>query len=868
MLITSRKIVGLLAVFALLAAGLLTSAVVDAPGASAKPKKAKPKKTKPKKTKPKYKVQVNIVDAGQNPMRKRGVLKVKVRAKRKGKLRVRGFSSTFDGKDVMKPLTKVAWPKFKRAGQWRTIKLKVTAGSRTQATSCQNRDIQVKAGTVLSRPKSMVRQSADCKPGTVDLSRAADCDFIAAQDPAICMSPFPDNYYTVADETTVSGRRINFTAAAMPANKNGERVDPAPYRASDGFSQGQVISVRVPGLDNPTALAQTNPVGLADPSRYALPNTPVIVINALTRERIPIWVEIDSQASSPNTTNLLIHPMVNFDAATRYIVALRNLKDAAGTVLKAPSGFRYYRDFLPSTDSRINGRRSSFEDMFKRLRAAGVRRSSLYLAWDFTTASDENNTERALSMRNQAFAGLGDTKLADRVIQGNAPDFTVSSVETDVNAEIARRVKGAFEVPCFMKHPSMASGCASGGTLNLDGDGVPRQNGTYQANFECVIPRVNVDPDSIDPTELPGASLRGRAMVYGHGLMGSIGGEVNAGAQRKTAARGFTICGTDEIGMSTGDIATVVAALANLSKFPQVADRLQQGLLNEMFLARLMIHPQGLVSKAAFRFDPDAVGPVEVPGGDGNADVPDSSTLGAAIVTGQNVRAWYRGISQGGIMGGALMALAPDFDKGSLGVGAMNYSVLLTRSGSWGTYGAIFNPAYTNQTQRPLALSLVQMLWDRGEPNGYAHRMTTSPLADTPPHQVLFDLAFGDHLVTNWQSNVEARTIGARAVTPFVAEGRWPGVDGDWGIEPITSFPYNGSAIAYWDSGPLRSGGTLGTNPPPITNTAPAEGQDPHELPRVSDTAVKMIDGFLREGGAVTNPCAPGPCLAGGWTGS
>ena len=88
------------------------------------------------------------------------------------------------------------------------------------------------------------------------------------------------------------------------------------------------------------------------------------------------------------------------------------------------------------------------------------------------------------------------------------------------------------------------------------------------------------------------------------------------------------------------------------------------------------------------------------------------------------------------------------------------------------------------------------------------------------------------------------------------------------GIDPVASFPYDGSAIAYWDSGPLRPGlapdSTIGTDPPPLTNTAPAAGEDPHELPRVSDTAVEMIDSFLREGGAVTNPCAPGPCLAGG----
>jgi len=851
--INLRKTAGLLAAFAMLAmAGMAGSA--DA-GPNARPG-----------------IAVTIVDPGQKPMLDRGLLKVKVRSARKGSVRVRGFSATYDGRGEFIPLTRVAWPRFRKAGQSRIVNLRLTPAGRSQVAGCEDRDIEVKAGATKSRRRAMIRQTADCRPGNVDMSRSADCNFIAAQDSSVCMSPFPDNYYTIADPQTETGRRINFTEAAMPANSSGVPIDPAPYRSSDGFSQGQTISVRVPGLDNPAALAQTSPVGLADPSRYLDAEAPVVVLDARTRERQPIWVEIDSNATTAAATNLLIHPMVNFDPATRYIVVLRNLRNAAGTPLKAPAGFRYYRDLLPTRNARIRGRYSFYEDIFKRLRNAGIKRAGLYLAWDFTTASDENNSRRALSIRDRAFAALGDTDLADRVVSGDAPAFEVTSLEINPNTEISRRIKGTFEVPCFLNHPASANECQSGASFDLGQDGLPRQHGVYNAKFECVVPKAVIDPEEIQESERPDQALQGRAMVYGHGLMGSIAGEIAAGAQRRMAARGFTICGTDEIGMATEDIVTVAGALGDLSNFPKVADRLQQGLLNELFLGRLMIHPRGLVSKRAFRFDSGDTNPEQLPDSEKNDTVPESSTLEPVIKTGPNVRAWYRGISQGGIMGGALMALAPDFDKGSLGVAAMNYSVLLTRSGAWDTYSAFFNPAYTNQVERPLALSIVQMLWDRGEPNGYAHRMTTDPLPGTPPHQVLFDLAFGDHLVTNWQSNVEARTVGARALTPFVADGRWPGVDGDWGIDPVESWPYDGSVVAYWDSGPLRPGSgpgdEIGTDPPPVTNTAPVSGEDPHEFPRVSDTAVEMIDGFLRNGGVVTNLCAPGPCLAGGWTGS
>lgn len=824
------------------------------------------------KSAPKPTVAVTIVDAGQKPMVNRGVLPVKVRSARKGKLWVRGFSSTFDGKDLMKPLTVVARPRFKRAGQWRTIKLKLNEAGKAAVATCQDRELQVKAGAVRSNRKSMLRQIPDCRPGALDMSRASSCDFIAAQDPRICMSPFPDNYYTLADPETASGRRINFSAEAMPANKSGRRIDPGPYLASDGFSQGQTISVRVPGLDNPTALARTNPVGLSDPSRFLDGNAPVIVLDARTRERQPIWVEIDAQAGSPASTSLLIHPMVNFDPATRYLVVLRNLKDSAGSVLKAPAGFRFFRDFLRSSDPRINGRRTFYEDIFRRLRAAGIRRSNLYLAWDFTTASDESNSGRARSMRDQAFAGLGDNDLSDRKLQGDAPEFRVDSVETNVDAEIARRIEGTFEVPCYLRQPSAGDECGAGATMNLDPDGKPRRTGTYEAGFECLIPRVLTDPGSVDPGALPDENLRGRALLYGHDLLGSIDGELANEAQRKLATRGFTICGTDQIGLSNGDESTLENAFGDLSAFPQVADRLQQALLNEMLLARLMIHPGGLDSRAAFRVDPLASDPSRVPGGDGNATVPPGSDLEPAIIAGTDARAWYRGVGEGGITGGALIALAPDIDRGSLGSAAMNHSVLISRSGAWDRLRSVFDLAYPNGAERPLALGLIQMLWDRAEANGYAHRMTGEPLPDSPTHRVLFDLAFGDHQVTNWQSNVEARTIGARAIVPFISSGRWPGVDVRWGMDPVSTFPYDGSAIAYWDGGPLRPGsgsaGFIGTGPPPFANIAPVLGEDPHEFPGVSETAIGMIDGFLREGGAVTNPCAPGPCLAGGWTGS
>ena len=67
---------------------------------------------------------------------------------------------------------------------------------------------------------------------------------------------------------------------------------------------------------------------------------PVVVINTRTQKRHLIWSELDSNPTNPADVNLLIRPGVNFDEGTRYIVALRNLKDANGNTMPASAGLQ------------------------------------------------------------------------------------------------------------------------------------------------------------------------------------------------------------------------------------------------------------------------------------------------------------------------------------------------------------------------------------------------------------------------------------------------------------------------------------------------------------------------------------------------
>ena len=51
----------------------------------------------------------------------------------------------------------------------------------------------------------------------------------------------------------------------------------------------------------------------------------------------------------------------------------------------------------------------------------------------------------------------------------------------------------------------------------------------------------------------------------------------------------MALCATDWWGLAEGDVPGDIAALKNLNLFPNVVDRLQQGVLNTLYLGRLML---------------------------------------------------------------------------------------------------------------------------------------------------------------------------------------------------------------------------------------------------------------------------------------
>jgi hypothetical protein len=624
------------------------------------------------------------------------------------------------------------------------------------------------------------------------------CDFL---DPAKCLYPFPNDYFTVRDRSTATGRRVQLDPDSMPRNAAGVPVDPTEWNRNDGFSPGSAVQTLVPGID----LERTGAAPETDIARSLRASAPIVLLDATSGRRVPYWAELDQTVPDPSQRALIVRPAVNFREGHRIIVALRHLQDASGTTIEPGAAFRSYREGTATDDPAVEARRPHMDNVLKTLDRAGVKHDNLYLAWDFTVTSERNLSERMLHIRDDAFKSLGD----------DAPAFQVTQVENDVDERVARRVTGTFTVPNYLTGDG-----SPGNRFNTGPNGLPQRNGDLTAPFICIIPRAALASD--------GTVHPARPSLYGHGLLGSER-EVGARNVRDMAnEHDVVFCATRWIGLSEEDIGNAASILGDLSGFPTLVDRLQQGMLDTLFLGRLMIAKGGFVTNPAFH-------------GGQSKPVIDTSEL------------FYDGNSEGGIMGGAVTAVAQDWTRAVLGVPAMNYSTLLQRSTDWDTYKAIFDPAYPDPTDSVLTVDLVQMLWDRGEADGYAQHLTRDPYPHTPEHKVLIHEAFGDHQVANIATEVEARVVGARAHRPVLATGRSPARQQLWGIAGIDSYPYDGSAIVVWDSGAPA---------PPLGNVAARDGDDPHGDPRASKEARQQKSDFLKRNGRVVDVCAGKPCAA------
>ena len=625
------------------------------------------------------------------------------------------------------------------------------------------------AGATALGEKTTAGGPAAAAPDVIDMSPLGACDPIFDR----CMVPYPNDFYTEPAKDTDTGRRLRFDRASMPVNKAGVHVDPTEWTRNDGFSPSSSMIALFADLD----LDASN---LADSAHIAdslADSAGAVVFDLTTGEKRAYWAELDAQTDDPAAQLLFLRPAEVFAEGHTYGVAFKGLHNNAGELITAPDGFALIRDRAFSSDT-LEPRAKALDQVLSGVdEHFGWDRNDVQLAWSFTVASERNLSERMLAMRDDAM----------RQVDAATPGFTIDPpLDGAPDADVLRVVTGTFDVPNYLTGKGEPGATLNNGAGASD-DPLPEQNGTFTAPFTCVIPQVAVGDD--------GKAVPTRIGLYGHGLLGSRD-EVKGAAPQFGAENAITFCATDWKGMSQEDTANAAAILSDLSTFRSLADRLQQGLLNFLVLGRLLQAADGLASDPAFQ---DA---------DGNPLIATDDDL------------VFVGNSQGGIIGGALSAVAQDWTRVVLGVPGLGYHVLLNRSIDWDDFKVIYDDAYADPIDRQLGLLLIQSLWDRGENAGYIQHLVADPYENTPKKSVVIFEAYSDHQVANVQTEVLARSLDAHAHMPFIDPDRAVANGGEgYGLKPITGSEKGGAFIFQWD---------FGNPPPPLDNDAPRDGKDPH----------------------------------------
>lgn len=630
-----------------------------------------------------------------------------------------------------------------------------------------------------------------------------------------CYLPWPSNAFVQSDPDTTTGLRVTLPPAGAPVNADGQVIDIAEWNRNDGFSPNTPIHAHIPDLD----VEASNLPPWTDLDASLGDDATVVLVDIDTGERIPLWAEPDSRAETADDRLLVVHPAVALAEGHTFAVAFRGLVTTTGDLAEPSAVFRAYRDGLVTEIQQIEDRRFDMDAMFDALDDAGIDRDELQLAWTFTTASTESITARMLHVRDATLDELG----------GAAPTYTVTEVIDDEREGTARQIVGTYTVTNWLTGDGSAgNGFAYDETGDVAGaddlDALPQANGTIESPFVCNV------PDAVMNGTEPA-----RLVQYGHGLLGS-NFEINAANVRDMSnEHGAVYCATKWAGMSEDDIGNAIASLEDISNFSTLTDRLQQGLLNQVVLGRLMLADDGLVADPAFRRD------------DGSPLIDTDAPL------------VFDGNSQGGIMGFALAAISPDLERAVLGVPGLNYSLLLPRSVDFDLYEGILVPAYPDVVDRRLIISMIQMLWDRGEGAGYVQHVTSEPLPGTPTTEVLLHVGFGDWQVTELSAYIAARTMGIPIHRPVTAPGRSGEVEPGWGLDPIPypvddlDYPWEGSGIIVWDSG---------SDPIPFEGTPPRTSRDSHEDPRADANVRVQKAAFLFDRELIDVCGTDQPCTA------
>lgn len=644
----------------------------------------------------------------------------------------------------------------------------------------------------------------------VDLSEVA-CDDL---DPFACSLPWPSNLYLKSDESRESGYELDFRPESLPANADGKHVDPEPFRRLDGYGVGTPIMAQFPNVDASEFASRY------DVAPSVVSDAPIVLLEVQDdgeTRRVPYWTELDIKAKrTPEEQILIVRPGEILKKDTRYVVAFRNLKKKDGSPIRASESFAKLRDGRVSENKNtpLAQRKARFEEVFDILESEGISRRSLTLAWDFHTASRETLLGPVMQMREHAVETLGE--------QGpeiNVEEVTELAKPGETNEEIQfsdeyikYEIDGTIEIPQYTKD----GGENGDWVLNFDSDYNVQQNGTRTVEFTMGVPHTAVEQNEPLPVVLVGP------IIYAQF------GWIHQFEWPRILAEsfGYITVSTNWSGVAGGERGMAISAAQDLSTFPAIADRLQEGILEFVLLGRAAKHRLG-------ELDP-------------------LKSEGIAV----DDDVYFLGIVLGGVFGLDVLTLSKVIDRAYLHLTSNNFSTILERSDDFGQFIGLFSKSYESRPAQLIGIAAAQLLWAPTDPVTYAEHVKKKPLhPDAAKKDYIGTVVKADPGLPSVSSETLARSgFGIPLMRPYDEDYE------PWGV-PMAKYPHVGSGLTLYDLGtewptnanlpPVQPNGFQGVATDHLFKDGAKDGKAPR--------GTKQLDHFFQTG-QIVDACDGEPC--------
>jgi hypothetical protein len=550
-------------------------------------------------------------------------------------------------------------------------------------------------------------------------------------------SPFPDDFWAVADATTRTGLRLDVPVPARPTDVQDIFGSILPdTRSLDGFSPIAHFVIELTDAVDPTSVPRTPAESLDPLASVGLfdldPASPTFA------ERIPFRLEPRDDTtggSAPKRSRtFLVFPSIPLSSEGRYgfVVTRRALVSPDRPF--EPSAFfaAALAPAAPGEAPEIARVRALADDVLAVVGGAAsppIPRDDVALALRISVRSTDDIPNDLLAIRRDVFVDHG------------APGVAITSVLPDTaggaSSPIAAIVRGTFDAPDYRS----GTPAAPGANFVRDVAGLPVRQRTRPVSFTLCIPKT---------------SLAGPAPVtmWQHGNPGSED-EVIGGARRSLAGAGFAVIGfTDILNREVAppgvgdDTARITAQVVNILFAMLANDRLPdfwaETHAEQIAFVRVL---ETITSTPALA---DLV-PIGAPDG-----IPDMSL--AAPRT-------YVGISEGANNGPGFLAYAPEFKAAALVVGGARLAEVLIHQQAatfLTTIPAFFPSLFPAEIW--VGLSLFQTIFDVQDNHNHAEFIYRRPVVidgTTRKASLLVIEGINDSLVPNH-------------ATDSLAFGLWP----------------------------------------------------------------------------------------------